>query len=241
MKKNSNISLITAFVLCLAIGITIPKELKHKEEDREFVPLSTVYEIKLESKNVSEEIEDLKKLIGKKNQELNKWQSIGDESNPMDVVIEDLDYYKIMAGKVTLRGPGIRIRIGDNLTKSTNNGNVETQLIHDMDVLNIINDLKAAGAEAISINGERVVHNSGINCGGPIILINQESVTAPFVISAIGDAKQLYAAVNAPETYGYILKNTWKLDVDTIISDNIYIRGNDQMINFEYLTKKEGE
>lgn len=244
MKKNNKISLFITFCLCLLVGLTIPKELKYKEETTEFIPLSTVYATKLETKNVSEEIEDLKELIEKKKVELDRWENSKGANDILQVVTEDLDYYKSMAGKVTLRGPGIRLRIGDSLAtlpSSSGTGEVETQLIHDMDVLNIINDLKAAGAEAISINGERLVNNSGINCGGPIILINQESVTAPFVISAIGDAKQLYAAVSAPDTYGYILKNVWKLDVDTIISDNIYIRGNDQLVNFEYMKVKEGE
>ena len=56
----------------------------------------------------------------------------------------------------------------------------------------IINELKIAGAEAISINGKRIVNSTSINCAGNVIQINGEKVGSPFVINAIGDKDLLY-------------------------------------------------
>ena len=72
---------------------------------------------------------------------------------------------------------------------SINNSNY---LVHDGNLVAIINELKVAGAEAISINGKRIVNSTSINCAGNVIQINGEKVGSPFVINAIGDKDLLY-------------------------------------------------
>ncbi len=64
----------------------------------------------------------------------------------------------------------------DNLSESAFGQEYDLDLIHDIDVLRIINDLRGAGAEAIDINGQRVLAISEIKCGGPIIRVNGRSV-----------------------------------------------------------------
>ena len=54
-----------------------------------------------------------------------------------------------------------------------------------------VNELRAAGAEAISINGQRIVANTAIRCVGPVTLINTSKVSPPFIIAAIGSQSDL--------------------------------------------------
>ena len=63
---------------------------------------------------------------------------------------------------------------------------ISNYIVHDNDLRNIVNELKNAGAEAISINGQRIVSTTAITCIGNVIKINDEKVTSPFVIKAIG-------------------------------------------------------
>ena len=70
-------------------------------------------------------------------------------------------------------------------------------LVHDSDFLGIVNELKNGGAEAISINGERIVSTSSITCEGNVISINGEKVSSPFVIKAIG-RPTMYSALSRP-------------------------------------------
>ena len=60
----------------------------------------------------------------------------------------------------------------------------------------VVNELLAAGAEAVSINGERVVATTAIRCVGPTILVNNVRSSVPFVIKAIGDPLALEGAMN---------------------------------------------
>lgn len=244
MTKNKTISLgsILVFVVCLFAGVAIPAGFGQKNEETSYVSLSSVARIEENQRDIEKEIKEYKSLVKSKKEELEKWSKTESLSDKIEVLKEDIQKYEILSGNETLKGPGIRIRIGDSLIQNITNDRIENELIHDMDVLNIINDLKSAGAEAISINGERLVNFSGIQCGGPVVLVNHESVTAPFVISVIGNPEQLYAAVNAPNTYGYVLKNIWNLDVETIISDNVYVPKIRETQSIQYAkTMEEGE
>ena len=86
--------------------------------------------------------------------------------------------YTIVSGKTDVTGQGIIIKYkpSDNEAKA------------DMvkDLRDIVNEIKNAGAEAISINDHRVVTSTYIICGGNIINVNGEKIGSPFVIKAIG-------------------------------------------------------
>ena len=73
-----------------------------------------------------------------------------------------------------------------------------------------INELKNAGAEAISINDQRIISKSSIICAGVIIRVNGEKVGAPFTIKAIGNQNDLYYALS--RVGGYLdWMNSWNL------------------------------
>lgn len=211
------------FSMCLVLGILLPIQIRQNPEENIIVSLNSIQAMENEINNTQTEIADIKELIEKKNEEIKNIQSALIEGNISEILEEEIEEVKAIAGFEDLQGPGIIVSIADNDDKYIVGGNALEDIIHDSDVLNIINDLKVAGAEAISIKGQRVMSTSEIQCGGPIIWINKNSVTNPFVIKAIGDPKALYAAINAPDQTGYILKNLYKLEVKTEISDNVLI------------------
>lgn len=133
-------------------------------------------------------------------------------------------------------GPGVIVTLKDSqiTTNSTSQllGDLNDMLVHDMDVLSVINELKNAGAEAISINDQRLVTTSSIVCGGNIITINGEKVGAPFTIKAIGLPEQL-AALSRPGGYLSIL-NEYGIGTSLKKSDNISIAKYPGVINFKY-------
>ena len=71
-------------------------------------------------------------------------------------------------------------------------------LIHDTDINQVVNELRAAGAEAIAVNTQRLVATSAVRTAGPTVLVNNRPEAAPFVIKAIGDPKTLAGALNIP-------------------------------------------
>lgn len=102
---------------------------------------------------------------------------------------EQLKNYEMLAGKADIKGKGIIVTLRDNTGDGKNNVDRSTLLllVHDADIRNIVNELSSAGAEAISVNDERLVATSEIKADGSVILINNNKLTSPFIIKAIGD------------------------------------------------------
>ena len=68
-------------------------------------------------------------------------------------------------------------------------------IIHDEDILRVVNELRAGGAEAIAINDQRLIGTSEIRCSGPTITVNGKVFGAPFIVTAIGDPDTLNSAL----------------------------------------------
>ena len=137
-----------------------------------------------------------------------------------------------MIGFTEVTGPGVIVTLADSKKDINSVLNPSALLVHDVDVLSVINELKNAGAEAISINDQRMVPTSGIICGGNIIQINGEKVGAPFEIKAIGLPEQL-AALSRPGGYLQLLKDA-SVEVDLKKSNNITIPKYTGVISYKY-------
>lgn len=153
--------------------------------------------------------------------------------NELSQIEEQIKQGNKEIGFSEVSGSGVIVTLNDNTTTNTKSiTNLNDLLVHDMDVLSVINELKNAGAEAISINDERLVTTSSIVCGGNIITINGEKVGAPFTIKAIGLPEQL-AALSRPGGYLSILKE-YGIGADLKKMDNITIAKYSGVINFKY-------
>lgn len=110
---------------------------------------------------------------------------------------------KILTGFYPLIGKGITVTIDDSKVPLENGENPNNSIVHNEDLLKITNELYAGGAEAVAINGQRLISNSEITCAGPTILVNKTRITPPFIISAIGNQDNM---VTTLEMRGGILE-----------------------------------
>lgn len=233
MKKNNPKVVLTFF--SIIIGIIIATQMKMKVESYAPVTLKSIQTTKNEINLINNEIAELNKIIKQKEEELEILEDIakGDQ-NIIDVLSADLYKNKLASGFTELEGPGIAIKMYDNPDSYMVGFDINDDIIHDIDILSILNDLKVAGAEAISINNQRVVSTSEIKCRGPVLMINGKSVGTPFIIKAIGDPKLLMASVSAPGTYGDILKNVYFIGFEPQIEDKIKIPPYTGRFSFNY-------
>lgn len=100
---------------------------------------------------------------------------------------EQLKNYEMLAGKADIKGIIVTLRDNTDAVKNNDDKNAMLYLVHDADIRNLVNELSSAGAEAISVNDERLVATSKIKADGLAILINNSKLTNPFIIKAIGD------------------------------------------------------
>ena len=95
-----------------------------------------------------------------------------------------------LSGTTDLTGPGLIVRLTDAKAADQSSNNADTR-IQDVDIQEVVNALWAAGAEALSVNGQRLVSTSAIRNAGSAVLVNFRVLTSPYVIGAIGDANAM--------------------------------------------------
>lgn len=128
---------------------------------------------------------------------------------------DQLRQANLVAGLVPMRGPGLKVTLDDSLLDAAPSGNVNDLVIHSQDVQAVVNALWRSGAEAISINGQRLVGTSAVLCVGNTLLLNGTVHSPPYVVSAVGasrdrfDADSLVRRLRADaESYGIRLSVT---------------------------------
>ena len=191
------------------------------------------------------EWKDMYETIKYKNQELEskitEYKNSASERNAtVQLLNNEIDVLEMTAGLSEVTGTGIIVTLDD--TRALNQIAVDAgyydpnvYVIHDTDILVLVNELKAAGAEAISINGQRVTSNTEIRCVGPVIQINGIRLTAPFKISAIGSPDILSSAI---KLRGGIIDqfNSANIVVTIEPQDSIIIPKYEKVIEYKYAT-----
>lgn len=119
-------------------------------------------------------------------------------SDAAAIIDERLSGAELYAGLTNVEGEGVVVTLDDvELTQEMQQSGMYSNygIVHDVNISTFINELKAAGAEAISVNDERIVAMSEVRCVGPTIMVNGDRVAPPFIIKAIGDAEILESAL----------------------------------------------
>jgi uncharacterized protein YlxW (UPF0749 family) len=113
---------------------------------------------------------------------------------------DQIQQYGMVAGALAVRGPGLRITVHDAPGSAPTAGadprdqdEAAQGRVLDRDLQIVVNGLWAAGAEAISINGQRLTALSAIRSAGEAILVDFRPLTPPYVVSAVGDPDTLRA------------------------------------------------
>ncbi|MDQ4005084.1 MAG: DUF881 domain-containing protein, partial [Actinomycetota bacterium] len=110
-----------------------------------------------------------------------------------------IDRLRARAGLAAARGGGLVVDVADSSEAPTTRGEVTDFRIQDVDLRQIANALWRAGAEAIAINGQRVVATTAVREAGGTILVNFSPVTSPYRISAVGDPTEMRARLDQGE------------------------------------------
>jgi uncharacterized protein YlxW (UPF0749 family) len=153
-------------------------------------------------KRLEQEQADLKKLIGETRARLAREQQLqASQRSALSQMNVELEREKLLAGLAPLKGRGVRIVLDDSATtKIPAKDDASLYIIHEYQLRDVVNLLWLSGAEAISINGERIVTSSSVYCVGSTILVNDTRLSPPYEILAIGDPTVLDSVLNDPGT-----------------------------------------
>lgn len=115
------------------------------------------------------------------------------QSDIMSDSLKELDKEKIIAGQTVVSGSGVVITLDDSpLDRAT-----DESIVHAADIRDVINYLWASGVKAVSINDQRIVFTSSVDCVVNTILVNNVKISNPFIIKAIGNADKVKTIFNS--------------------------------------------
>jgi len=196
MKTNR----VILSLICLVIGflIAFSYQITMKDANREYMTDSE-WERNIALRNQLNSLEERnrelqKQLLDKQKAVIDIEKSLAEGEDELKVIAEEAEQLRMVLGKVKVKGEGIQVTLNDGDYIPTE-GDYNNFLVHEHHVFRVIHELYIAGAEAISINGQRLNSNSYIVCNGPVITVDGKQFPAPFVISAIGEADTLEKAL----------------------------------------------
>jgi uncharacterized protein YlxW (UPF0749 family) len=211
--KISRIIAIT--IICIILGIMIAWQYKSTNYNQSLISFENKRTEELKNDLIilqkrNNELSDTLKKLSEDYKLLEK--SMTNDSDLAKYYKRKLEEAKIFAGFVDVKGKGLIVTINSS----------EYTRVHEEDVLDVVNELRSAGAQAISVNEERIVAMSEIRQAGKYIMINGRQMAAPFEIKAISDPGELERALMLINGVVERLEN-WQLKITVNKVDEIII------------------
>lgn len=224
-------------IACIILGILIA--LQFKTQKREGFPLNTrkAEELVKIINNLEKERNKLKADLSLTRDQIDLYEkNISQGKSSLEIFQKQIEQTRLEAGYVAVQGPGIAVVLNDSSFHPKYDEDPYFFLIHDTDIQALVNELWGSNAEAIAINGQRIVYNTAIRCVGPTICINSTKLQAPYIVSAIGPSNDMEVALKMPggfiDSRALSIKNGIRIKI--FKKDNILIPAYAGSFGFRY-------
>lgn len=182
-------------LVCMVLGIMVAVEYNASKYYKASLVPSSIEELNQQLTQTTREKEQAEKKVAILNQRLEKKRS---SNQQMAVMQKHLQAMKMAGGLYPCQGPGVCLTVADNGFQSKNSSGSYAEAL---ELLGLVNELKASGAEAIAVNDQRITAMSEINWTGTIIVINKIQIRSPYSITAIGDPDNLESGMRLKGGY----------------------------------------
>ncbi len=199
---------LVMLLICVLIGTFLVIQVRADNSGNMYVSATAIdeYQAQIESEKAS--IENIKLQIEEAKLQLSEYEeSIKEKDNATikGKLQNELTGYLDMSCAEAVHGAGVKILVDDGTRALYEGEDINDLIVHDLDILLIVNELKRCKAEAIAVNGHRITPYTSIVCSGYTIRMDGMVYARPFEITAIGDSKRISSAFLAPEGYGTLL------------------------------------
>lgn len=187
MNRTMYLSIV---VITMILGVMLAIQFRTNRYIEQGVPADRAQEMQVELSKLEKDNRKLDREIEDLNYKLE--QAKKGQLQAREAILDELKKSKTSAGLLTVSGPGLEVVLDNPPSQSRRTG---IFIIRDEDLLRVVNELRGAGAEAISINGQRIISTSEIRQAGSFININLERTEPPFHILAIGSPEKLKSSL----------------------------------------------
>ena len=197
---NKKYIAISLGIMCLALTVAIVIQFKTITDANKVTGTTANGELKTEVLRLKEKYENAYEDLNELDSILEEKRKLATSNDESSLKLQkELRTLNALIGRIDVSGEGVIITLADNrnVTNQTISiyDNISNYLIHDTDLLMLVNELKNAGAEAISINDERIINSTSITCDGSVVLVNGNKLSSPFTIKAIGSQALILGAI----------------------------------------------
>ncbi len=236
MKESKHIGKASISIVCVVLGILLALQFKSVKEnsavdDLNTTRVQTLQELLDDMREANDRLEEQNKELQKEIQTYRVAAADSDGENKQALLDENAQL-QMAAGMTDVVGPGIEVVLADSTAANTS-GNEANYLIHDSDILSVVNELRDAGAEALSLNDNRILATTEIRCSGSVVTVNGRRTSAPFVIDAIGDTETMFNALMMRNGVVDVLRQ-WSIQVEVTEVDDMLIKAYDGTMEYRY-------
>ncbi|MDS0527307.1 DUF881 domain-containing protein [Clostridium sp. SHJSY1] len=219
---------IVVFISTIIVGFLIAGNFSFEGFDSSFQLNAKEYQNAIETKNnLLKEIGSLKSNNKEVKEKIDKYNNHDiDYDKILNDMKDEVRDYGMLTGLNEVTGPGVVITVNDAIINNTYDSQEEmlNKTLHDFDMFSLLNELKSAGAEAISINNHRISPLTALTCKYAFLEFEDgDMVSAPFNIYAIGDQESMKTLISQDGSYFKRLKIRG-LSVKLQVKDNITLK-----------------
>jgi uncharacterized protein YlxW (UPF0749 family) len=227
---------VTLGVALLVLGFLIAAQLaaegpRIRITSQERTPLmATALDLQAQQDGLKQQILDLRGQI----QEL---EAAGQGGTTVTTDLnQQLQDARIAAGLVAMSGPGLVIQLSDSSVTVPQGGDQRDALVSGQDVLAVVEELWLAGAEGVSVNGERVTAATAVVDIGGSVLVNSAYLAPPYQVSAIGPADMFDRLTTSPGFVDFVRARaeTFGIGVDYATLDDVDLPAYAGSVNLRY-------
>ncbi len=232
-KKDYIIMTVIIGIVCIVLFSVMFMQFKTIEETditsienmRETELRAAISEWKTKYEETAKKLETNQKSIKEYQEKIEK------NEKATNLIDKDLKESEMLLGKTNVYGEGVVITITDN----------SEYKVSYSDLLDLVNELKYAGAEAISINDVRIINMTEISQPNSILMRDDVRISSPYVIKAIGNQTYLSSTLSLKDT-GFIDKYTAVgMNVKLETSKNVQILKYNGEMDTNYMMEGEAE
>lgn len=184
-------------IVGLILGIVLSMRWKAQAQNTVPVEAGVRSSAAASIKRLEEEQKSLRARLTELQKELELYQGIAVARNDsLAEIAQDLDNQRILAGLVPMKGPGVKVVLDDSTKSPAPGDDLSNYIVHEYQLRDVVNLLWEGGAEAMSLNNERIVGSTSIYCVGSTILVNNTRLSPPYEIAAIGNAASMENLLN---------------------------------------------
>jgi uncharacterized protein YlxW (UPF0749 family) len=176
---------VGVIALVLVLGARMDRQAPAPRSSRRVELVELIQAEQAHNARLALEIEDLRTQVTTFDREHSA------DDHALTTLRDRVEEAAVAAGLTAVEGPGVAVALTDSSLNESPTGDLNDLVIHEQNLQAVINALWAGGADAMSVNGQRVLGTTAIRCVGNTLLLHGRVYSPPYEVHAIGDPAAL--------------------------------------------------